>query len=229
MQLLSTTLLLLSSASSALAHYRFYELIANGQTQAQFDYIRQWVPIYSNSPVTDVTSTNLRCNVDASPASDVISIAAGSTVGFVADTVVTHPGVFTAYLAKAPSSGVLTWDGDGDWFKIWQKGPTSITSSAITWDVTSTQWTFTIPKNTPNGQYLLRFEHIALHVASTVGGAQFYMSCAQIEITGGGSGTPGPTAKIPGVYSATDPGILINIYYPIPTSYTFPGPAVWSG
>jgi hypothetical protein len=32
----------------------------------------------------------------------------------------------------------------------------------------------------------------------------------------------------PGAYSATDPGILIDIYYPLPTNYTFPGPAVWT-
>ena len=67
----------------------------------------------------------------------------------------------------------------------------------------------------------------ALHVASSVGGAQyvgshlisfhtltrsrFYMSCFQVNV--GGSGTANPaTVKFPGAYSATDPGILINIY-----------------
>jgi hypothetical protein len=34
---------------------------------------------------------------------------------------------------------------------------------------------------------------------------------------------------LPGGYKATDPGIMINIYYPIPTSYKYPGPAVWKG
>jgi hypothetical protein len=86
----------------------------------------------------------------------------------------------------------------------------------------------TIPKNLPSGDYLLRVEHIALHSASTVGGAQFYISCAQVSVTGGGSGTPSPLVSFPGAYSATDPGIKVNIYSGS-TSYTPPGPAVWTG
>jgi hypothetical protein len=72
--------------------------------------------------------------------------------------------------------------------------------------------TANIPKNLPSGDYLLRIEHIALHQASNAGGAQFYISCAQISVTGGGSGTPGPLVSFPGVYSANDPGIKVNIY-----------------
>lgn len=75
--------------------------------------------------------------------------------------------------------------------------------------------TFTIPAATPSGDYLIRVEHIGLHVAQSVGGAQFYISCGQITVTGGGIGTPGPLVAFPGAYSATDPGILIDIYYPI--------------
>ena len=87
----------------------------------------------------------------------------------------------------------------------------------------------TLPKSLPSGEYLLRGEHIALHSASTAGGAQFYLSCAQIKVENGGNGNPGPKVAFPGAYKATDPGIMINIYYPVPTSYTAPGPAVWSG
>ena len=44
-------------------------------------------------------------------------------------------------------------------------------------------------------------EQIALHSASSFGGAQFYISCSQIQVTGGGSGNPGPLVAIPGVYN----------------------------
>ena len=44
-------------------------------------------------------------------------------------------------------------------------------------------------------------ENIAVHAASTFGGAQFYISCGQVEITGVGSGTPRPLVAIPGVYT----------------------------
>ncbi|KAG6901615.1 hypothetical protein C0995_009955 [Termitomyces sp. Mi166 len=76
-------------------------------------------------------------------------------------------------------------------------------------------------------------EAIALHAAATVGGAQFYIACGQVNVKGGGSGTPGPLVAIPGVYTGTEPGILIDIYWrkaahsiSKPDS---PGPAVWSG
>jgi hypothetical protein len=92
-----------------------------------------------------------------------------------------------------------------------------------------TQVTFQIPKATPSGEYLVRVEHIALHSAGSTGGAQFYISCAQVKVENGGSGSPGPMVAFPGAYKADDKGILINIYYPVPTSYTPPGPAVWSG
>lgn len=85
-----------------------------------------------------------------------------------------------------------------------------------------------IPKNMPSGKYLIRVESIALHQAQSVGGAQVYLSCAQVEVTGGGSGTPGPLVSFPGAYKASDPGLIWS-YYPVPTSYTAPGPAVWTG
>ncbi|KAG6874546.1 hypothetical protein C0993_000405, partial [Termitomyces sp. T159_Od127] len=58
-------------------------------------------------------------------------------------------------------------------FKIWEWSPSFSSSTGLVFDSENIwQFNFTIPKNTPNGQYLLRGEQIALHVASTVGGAQ---------------------------------------------------------
>ncbi|MBE3047961.1 glycoside hydrolase family 61 protein, partial [Candidatus Bathyarchaeota archaeon] len=85
-----------------------------------------------------------------------------------------------------------------------------------------------IPACIAPGDYLLRAEHIAIHTAQAVGGAQFYVSCAQLAVTGGGSTEPAEKVGFPGAYSATDPGIQINVNYPIPTSYENPGPAVFS-
>lgn len=34
--------------------------------------------------------------------------------------------------------------------------------------------------------------------------------CGQINVVGGGSGKPGPTVSIPGVYTGYEPGILIS-------------------
>ena len=86
----------------------------------------------------------------------------------------------------------------------------------------------TIPKNVPSGNYLIRVEGIALHQAQSVGGAQIYLSCSQVKVTGGGNGTPGPLVAFPGAYKASDLGLLWS-YSPLPKSYTAPGPAVWKG
>lgn len=59
-----------------------------------------------------------------------------------------------------------------------------------------------------------RIETIGLHVAQTYPGAQFYIGCAQINVTGGGSASPA-TVSFPGAYHGSDPGITLNIYYPV--------------
>ncbi len=55
------------------------------------------------------------------------------------------------------------------------------------------------------------------------------MECAQINIVGGSGSASPATYSIPGIYKATDPGLLINIYSMTTSSkYTIPGPAVFS-
>ncbi|MCJ1444110.1 MAG: hypothetical protein MMC23_004610 [Stictis urceolatum] len=222
-------------APLAAAHYVFPALTSGAGSTPDWSYVRQWTGYYTNDPVTSVDSLDIRCNVDASSATvgantNTLSVAAGSTVGFTVKASITHPGPLQFYLAKVPSGQTAkTFDGSGNvWFKIFGQGPQF--GSSLTWPSSgATQVSVPLPSSLPSGEYLLRVEHIALHTASTAGGAQFYLSCGQINVTGGGSGSPGPLVAFPGAYKATDPGLLINIYYPVPTSYTLPGPAVWTG
>ncbi|KDQ13328.1 glycoside hydrolase family 61 protein [Botryobasidium botryosum FD-172 SS1] len=196
-----------------------------GSTTAQYQYVRQ--STNTNSPVTSATSNDLRCNVGASSGTGVqtATVAAGSTVGFALDIGIIHPGPIAVYLGKAPSTAA-SWDGSGaNWFKIYELGAT-ITSSAITFPASDkSSFTFKLPSSIPAGQYLLRIEHIALH---STGQPQWYISCAQLNITGGGSANPAKVS-IPGYVSANDPGLTLSIYWPIVTSYKVPGPAVFSG
>ncbi|KAF2440588.1 lytic polysaccharide monooxygenase [Karstenula rhodostoma CBS 690.94] len=220
-------------AATASAHYTFPALVAGGSTTGAWQYVRKTTNYQSNGPVTDVTSNQIRCYElsPGTPAQGTYEVAAGSTIGFTAQSSITHPGTLQFYMAKAPSGQTAaSWDGSGNvWFKIFEQGPT-ITAKGLSWpSQDKSQVTVPIPKSLPSGEYLFRVEHIALHSAATAGGAQFYISCAQVKVTGGGSGTPGPLVSFPGAYKATDPGIMLNIYYPIPTSYTPPGPKVWSG
>jgi len=224
---------LIAFATVAQAHYNFPSLIYGGTTTTAWEYVRQWTGYYTFDPVTDVTSVSIRCNVDGATtgANSTLSVAAGDSIGFTANPDIYHPGPLQAYMAKVPSGETASsWDGSGNvWFKIYGEGPT-FTSSALVWATDNAKTvSFKLPAALPNGDYLLRVEHIGLHVAQSSGAAQFYLSCAQVTVTGGGSGTPSPLVAFPGAYKASDPGILIDIYYPVPTTYTLPGPAVWTG
>ncbi|PIA95940.1 putative endo-beta-1,4-glucanase D [Cercospora beticola] len=131
-------------------------------------------------------------------------------------------------MSKAPGD-VASYDGTGDWFKAYENGVTGSPSQDTNWGTwQKDRIEFTIPKEIPDGEYLVRPEHIAIHEGH-VGKAQFYMECAQLRISGGGNGTPSPLVKIPGLYSAQDPGIAFNKWGGNVGNYEMPGPAVWSG
>ncbi|KAL2137985.1 hypothetical protein VTI28DRAFT_7698 [Corynascus sepedonium] len=88
-------------------------------------------------------------------------------------------------------------------------------------------YNYTIPPCLAPGYYLVRHEILALHSAWAEGEAQFYPSCHQLQVTGGGSVVPGEESlvSIPGVYAADDPGVFINVWNP--GNYLIPGPEVW--
>ncbi|GAW24398.1 hypothetical protein ANO14919_139820 [Xylariales sp. No.14919] len=70
---------------------------------------------------------------------------------------------------------------------------------------------------------------IALHGAGSPKGAQLYMECAQINISGGTAKVSPATYSIPGIYKQNDPGLLVNIYQMTSSSsYTIPGPNVFT-
>ncbi|KAK7753045.1 hypothetical protein SLS62_004995 [Diatrype stigma] len=222
----------LALAAAVNAHYTFPALIADGKTTADWEYVRKTTNYQSNGPVTDVNSEAFRCYqlAPGNEGAKVMTVAAGTTVGFTAKSSVSHPGTLQFYMAKVPSGQTAdSWDGAGAvWFKIFSQGP-NIAPSGLTWPSQgAAQVTTKIPSCIPAGDYLLRVEHIALHSAGSVGGAQTYISCAQLTVTGGGSKTPTNLVAFPGAYSPNDPGLLINIYYPVPTSYTAPGPDVFT-
>jgi hypothetical protein len=72
----------------------------------------------------------------------------------------------------------------------------------------------TLPSNIAPGNYIIRHEIIALHLADTMGGAEFYPSCSQLNISGTGTGTPNSNelVSLPGAYSDNDPGEQHAVY-----------------
>ncbi|KAG8747603.1 hypothetical protein FRC10_000145 [Ceratobasidium sp. 414] len=214
MKLFTTLAVVAAVATQVVAHYRWTNLIVNGVKTGDYVNVRQNTNY--NSPVTDVSSTDLTCNAGgrSAGATQTATVAAGSTIGFALDQAIYHVGVLNVYMAKAPSTAA-SFDGSGNvWFKIYQISAVTDGGKTITWPTDNiTQVTFKIPSTIPAGEYLVRVEHIALHV----------------KVTGGGSKTPSPLVALPGYYTGQEPGIKINVYYPIPTTYVQPGPAVYTG
>ncbi|KAK7701667.1 hypothetical protein SLS64_010115 [Diaporthe eres] len=229
------------TASLANAHTIFSSLEVGGTNQGVGNGVR--VQSY-NGPIEDVTSNSIACNGPpnpTTPTSKVITVQAGSTVTAVwrymlsttgsgpADVMdISHKGPTLAYLKKVSDATTDTGVGGG-WFKIQQDG----LSNGV-WGTEKVingqgKHQIKIPECIAPGQYLLRAEMIALHGAGNYPGAQFYTECAQINVVGGtGSKTPSDTVSFPGAYKGTDPGVKINIYYPPVTSYTVPGPDVFT-
>jgi Auxiliary Activity family 9 (formerly GH61) len=84
----------------------------------------------------------------------------------------------------------------------------------------------TLPDDVSPGGYLVRHEIIALQLAVSVGGAEFYPSCTQILVGGSKTGTPNQTVSFPGAYNDNDPGIYDPNVYDPGSPYVFPGPPV---
>ncbi|KAI2616796.1 carbohydrate-binding module family 1 protein [Hypoxylon sp. NC1633] len=220
--------------SLASAHTIFLQLEADGTTNPVSYGIR--TPSY-DGPITDVTTNDVACNGGpnpTTPSDKIINVKAGSTVtaiwrhtlasgsGDVMEA--SHLGPTLAYLKKVDDATADKGYGNG-WFKIQQDGYTNGvwgTSNVIN---NQGKHPIQIPDCLPDGQYLLRAEMIALHAAGSNQGAQLYMECAQINISGGSANKTPTTYSFPGMYKQNDPGILINIYSMSKDStYVIPGP-----
>lgn len=238
--IVATAILALTPAVSS--HYVFDKLILNGQISRGWQYVREntraekYMPTkFINAPSITPLDNDFRCNqgsFSAAGRTETATVAAGDTIGLqlAYGASMQHPGPIQVYMSKAPGAA-SQYDGSGDWFKIHQETVCGSTADGLqdtdwcTWS--KDRVTFKIPAGTPPGEYLVRPEHIALH-GGHVGEAEFYYSCAQIKVTGSGTGTPGPMVKFPGVYTNSDPAIRFNIYGA--REYTYkPGPAIWTG
>ncbi len=91
----------------------FKTLVAGSKTSTQA--VRQ---PQDNSPIHDITSASMTCNVNPGTAGETVSVAAGDTIGFQLDTAMYHEGPVSIYLGKAPGTAA-DWDGSGsNWFKV---------------------------------------------------------------------------------------------------------------
>ncbi|KAL7271406.1 hypothetical protein RUND412_005831 [Rhizina undulata] len=181
--------------------------------------------IYDIGPIKTPLEANITCNQNAVPiVGKTGPIHAGTDIIFR-----WSEWPIMTYMAKCDPDCGSFWGTEGDvWFKIDEYGWNNDTRSWATQKLfdDGNTWTSTVPECLAPGEYLVRHEIISVSEASKAGGAQFYPSCAQVQVIGNGTVNPEGVA-LPGAYSPTDPGILFNtnLYF---DSYTVPGPAVFT-
>ncbi|EAU85243.2 endoglucanase B [Coprinopsis cinerea okayama7 len=224
---------LVSAATSAVAHSTIFGVWVNGvdQGDGRNRYIRS-PP--DNGPVKDLTSPDLRCNVNGDrvvPQS--VSVKAGDQLTFEwhhntrNDDIIdrSHKGPVLVYMADSAGQ---------DWTKIFEDNHDGNQWAVDRLVDEAGQHSIIVP-DVPAGDYLLRAEIIAHHESDTLfsqnpaRGAQLYPSCIQITVTSDGNKVLPGGARFPGAYTDADPGIHFNLYNgPAHSSYKAPGPAVWS-
>ncbi|KAK6957363.1 hypothetical protein Daesc_000147 [Daldinia eschscholtzii] len=178
------------------------------------------------------------CHLDATNAALSAPVNAGGDVSITWNQWPdSHKGPVIDYLADCGGDCSTVDKTTLKWFKIAEAGQLELGAGSgqtgkwaddlliednLTWKVT-------IPSSIKPGNYVLRHELIALHEGGSEGKAQMYPQCINLKISG--SGTQSPEGVVgTQLYTATDPGILHNIYNDEKLSsvadYKIPGPAL---
>jgi hypothetical protein len=175
-------------AQLASAHYTFDVLVSEGQESRPNEFIRantrpeRYNPTKWKNTRDGLTPDmdDFRCNLGSftnAAKTGVKEVAAGTKMAMklAYGATMRHPGPAFVYMSLAPDS-VKDYEGDGEWFKIFQSGLCDPTKDILgtawcTWDDDRIE--FTIPADVPAGEYLIRSEHVGLHGAHG-GEAEFY-------------------------------------------------------
>jgi cellulase len=225
-------------ATTVSAHAQVYGLWVNGKDQGdgRSTYIRSPA---NNNPVKDLTSPDIVCNVNGGKAApEFAKAAAGDEITFEwyhntrGDDIIdgSHKGPIITYVAPYTEN-----DGTGAiWTKIAEDGYDGSEWAVDKLIKNKGKNTFTLPSALKAGKYIVRQEIIAHHESNvayntnSARGAQFYPSCAQVEVTGSGTAVPDEKFDFNKGYTYSDKGIVVDIYS-FSGSYSIPGPAVWKG
>jgi cellulase len=248
MTMKSFVLTAVTYAAAASAHGFVSKITADGQAYTGYNPANSpWQPDQGSAgwanTATDLgfvtpdalQSADIICHRGSNNAKVYVTAQAGS------DVVVqwnqwpdSHHGPVMDYLAPCNGECASASKESLMFFKIAQKGQISLGTGGGSPGYWATDemmnnnlsWTIRIPSSLKAGNYVLRHELLALHGAGSQGGAQFYPQCINIQVTGGGSDVPSGVPAT-SLYTATDPGVLYNIYNDETNpTYPIPGPSV---
>ncbi|KAJ2715929.1 hypothetical protein H4R19_000930 [Coemansia spiralis] len=217
---------------AAYAHVHIRNLIIDGKVLDRGQCIRPYQSNF-NFPVKGTDNKNIVCRTTSmtKDSTSICDIKAGSKLVLEFHEEESRASRAIEGKHYGPSTVALSpldANGAGNvWFYIYKQGYDPATKK---WcidhlNANKGQLEVTIPADIADGEYLMRGEIIALHLAEKVGGAEFYPNCAQIRVSGGGSSKPKGFA-LPGVYQPRDKGIFFNLYDGY-KSYPMPGPDVY--
>lgn len=232
---------LLSAATQVAAHGHISNVVINGVSYAGWDInsypymddppiVIAWeTPNTSNAFITaeDYDDPDIICHRDAQNARGHAVVAAGDKVNLQwTPWPASHHGPLVTYLANCGDSCETVDKTTLEFFKIEGVGLVDDTNPPGIWGAdelidNNNSWLVEIPPTLAPGFYVMRNEIIALHGASSKGGAQNYPQCINLQVTGSGSASPSGELGTE-LYTPTDPGILIDIYQSLST-YDIPG------
>ncbi|KAL4888060.1 glycosyl hydrolase family 61-domain-containing protein [Aspergillus ambiguus] len=230
-------------AAQVAAHGHVTNIVINGVSYRGWDINSD--PYNSNPPLVAAWQTpntangfispdaydtsDVICHLNATNGQGHIQIAAGDKISLQWTTWPdSHHGPVLDYLANCGGSCETVDKTTLKFFKIDGVGLVDETTVPGVWGddqmiENNNSWMVEIPPTIAPGNYVLRHELIALHGAGSENGAQNYMQCFNLKITGTGSVQPSGVLGTE-LYTPTDPGILVNIYTSI--SYIVPGPTL---
>lgn len=129
---------------------------------------------------------------------------------------ISHKGPCAVYMKKVDSA-IHDQAVGGGWFNIYKDNYDANAKKWCTEKLITSNGllTVTIPKDLEPGAYLVRPELLALHQADkNPPDPQFYVGCAQVFLTSGGSGKPKNTVSIPGYVDMSLPAMTYHIWDP---------------
>ncbi|KAF2032424.1 endoglucanase IV [Setomelanomma holmii] len=192
-------------------------------------------------PPDRFNTSDIICHFNATPGVLNVNTTAGDTLKLKwNEWPVSHVGPVMTYLAACNGSCAFVKKESLEWVKIDEQGWLNSTG----WDTiklggtwatnvliaNNFTWTVQIPADLVAGDYVLRHEIIALHVADKLDGAQVYPQCVNVRVAGEESGDKKLVGGVLGtkLYGMRDNGILVDVHKKI-GGYDIPGPRVWSG
>jgi hypothetical protein len=192
-------------------------------------------------PPSQFNTSNIACHYNAVPGAVHVPVTAGEELKLQwNEWPKSHVGPVMTYLAECQGSCADVTGEELQWVKIdelgwlnstgWDELDLGGTWAADVLIASGFSWVVKIPDVLAEGDYVLRHEIIALHVAERVDGAQAYPQCVNLRVATSGRNEEGRTlgggVKGRELYGMRDKGILVDVHRKI-EGYEIPGPKVW--